>query len=143
MGLVRYEKRLYAPIDDADKEGERPDFAVLVYPGHLTADKTAGIALNPNVPVTSDTPPTFLVQAENDTMDGVHPGAGLLYRGREGWRAGGDASVCTRRARIRLAAYGETDHRLTTTGGDVAAHDRDGAGGAPLNKCLLGLSETL
>ena len=69
---TRYKKRLYAPIDDADKETARPDFAVLVYPGHLVADKKAGVVLNPNVPVTSDTPPTFLVQAENDTMDGVH-----------------------------------------------------------------------
>jgi len=27
--------------------------------------------LNPNVPVTHQAPPTFLVQAENDTVDGV------------------------------------------------------------------------
>jgi acetyl esterase/lipase len=45
---------------------------VLVYPGHLAPDKTSGLALNPNVPVTSDTPPAFLVQAQNDTMDGVN-----------------------------------------------------------------------
>jgi len=69
---TRYGKRLYAPIDDADKESVRPDFAVLVYPGHLVADKAAGLELNPNVPVTSDTPPTFLVQAQDDTTDGVH-----------------------------------------------------------------------
>lgn len=69
---TRYKTRLYAPIDDADKESARPDFAVLVYPGHLVADKQAGVELNPNVPVTSETPPTFLVQAQDDTMDGVH-----------------------------------------------------------------------
>ena len=28
--------------------------------------------LNPNIPVTHQTPPTFLVQAENDTVDGVN-----------------------------------------------------------------------
>ena len=66
---TKYRQRLYARVDDADKESARPDFAVLVYPGHLA---TANDTLNPNVPVTSDTPPTFLVQAENDTTDGVH-----------------------------------------------------------------------
>ncbi|HTT96597.1 MAG TPA: prolyl oligopeptidase family serine peptidase, partial [Rhizomicrobium sp.] len=70
---TRYQHRLYAPIDDADKESARPDFAVLVYPGHLaTDDNENSVALNPNVPVTADTPPAFLVQAENDTTDGVH-----------------------------------------------------------------------
>jgi acetyl esterase/lipase len=65
---TKYRQRLYAPIDDADKESARPDFAVLAYPGHLATDTDT---LNPNVPVTADTPPTFLVQAENDEVDGV------------------------------------------------------------------------
>jgi acetyl esterase/lipase len=69
---TKYRQRLYAPLDDADKESARPDFAVLVYPGHLAPDKTDSVALNPNVPVTSETPPTFLVQAENDKVDGVN-----------------------------------------------------------------------
>jgi acetyl esterase/lipase len=69
---TKYRQRLYAPLDAADKESARPDFAVLVYPGHLASDKTDSIALNPNVPVTSETPPTFLVQAENDKVDGVN-----------------------------------------------------------------------
>ena len=74
---TKYRKRLYAPIDDADKESARPDFAVLVYPGHLSIDveeghaETGQMRLNPNVPVTKDTPPAFLVQAENDTTDGI------------------------------------------------------------------------
>lgn len=66
---TKYQQRLYAAVDDADKESARPDFAVLVYPGHLA---TANDSLNPNVPVSSETPPTFLVQAENDHTDGVH-----------------------------------------------------------------------
>jgi acetyl esterase/lipase len=69
---TKYRQRLYAPFDDADKESARPDFAMLVYPGHLAPDKTDGNTLNPNVPVTPETPPTFLVQAENDEMDGVN-----------------------------------------------------------------------
>lgn len=65
---TKYQQRLYARVDDADKESTRPDFAVLVYPGHLATDNGS---LNPNVPVSSETPPTFLVQAENDHPDGV------------------------------------------------------------------------
>jgi acetyl esterase/lipase len=70
---TKFQQRLYAPVDDADKESARPDFAVLVYPGHLTPGKlvTDGNRLNPNVPVSSETPPTFIVQAENDHTDGV------------------------------------------------------------------------
>lgn len=68
---TRYPHRLYKSVDAADKVSCRPDFAVAVYPGHLWAGgKSYG--LNPNVPVTHQTPPTFLVQAENDKVDGVH-----------------------------------------------------------------------
>ncbi len=69
---TKYRRRLYAPVDDADKESARPDFAVLVYPGHLAPDKTDSNALNPNVPVTPETSPAFLVQAENDNVDGAN-----------------------------------------------------------------------
>ena len=69
---TKFRQRLYAAVDDADKESARPDFAVLVYPGHLAPGKTDGNTLNPNVPVTPETPPTFLVQAENDKTDGVN-----------------------------------------------------------------------
>jgi acetyl esterase/lipase len=62
---THYEQRLYPPVDAADHLSCRPDFAVVVYPAYLTLpDK--GFALTPDVPVTKDTPPTFLVQAEDD-----------------------------------------------------------------------------
>lgn len=67
---TRYEHRLYAPVDAADQVSCRPDFAVAVYPGHLRVPGKA-YRLNPNVPVNHQTPPTFLVQAEDDTVDGV------------------------------------------------------------------------
>jgi acetyl esterase/lipase len=89
---THFEKRLYPAVDAADKESCRPDFAVAIYPGHLsiaaaewdarqgakkfvvphpaTADKNLG--LNPEVPVTSQTPPTFLLQAEDDHVDSVY-----------------------------------------------------------------------
>jgi len=68
---TNFEHRLYAPVDTADKKSCRPDFAVGVYPGHLWVGGNA-YGLNPNVPVTRQTPPTFLVQAEDDHVDGVN-----------------------------------------------------------------------
>ena len=68
---THFDKRLYPPVDAADKESCRPDFAVALYPGHLwIADKK--FELNPDVPVTRQTPPTFLLQAENDPVDSVN-----------------------------------------------------------------------
>jgi len=67
---TRFNKRTYPAVDAADKESCRPDFAIALYPGHLW--KRGGpLELNPNVPVTSNTPPTFLVQAEDDPVDPV------------------------------------------------------------------------
>ncbi|MFZ0638449.1 MAG: alpha/beta hydrolase [Candidatus Acidiferrales bacterium] len=68
---TNFERRLYKPLDAADKESCRPDFAVGVYPGHLWVGGDA-YKLNPNVPVTRRTPPTFLVQAEDDDVDGIN-----------------------------------------------------------------------
>lgn len=67
---THFNKRSYPAVDAADKESCRPDFAIACYPGHLW-DWEADLKLNPNVPVTKNTPPTFLLQAENDYVDGV------------------------------------------------------------------------
>jgi acetyl esterase/lipase len=92
---THYEKRLYAPVDAADKESCRPDLAVALYPGHLSLSAAEwdarqgakkfvmphpagvsiagkGLALNPDLNVTSKTPPTFLLQAEDDHVDNVN-----------------------------------------------------------------------
>jgi acetyl esterase/lipase len=66
-----FAQRLYPPVDAADKESCRPDFAVALYPGHLRIDDNK-FALNPNVPVTRQTPPTFLLQAEDDPVDNIN-----------------------------------------------------------------------
>lgn len=77
---THFDKRSYPPVDAADKVTCRPDFAIALYPGHLspwhpddpdswTNEKQLG--LNPNVVVTSNTPPTFLLQAQNDPVDDV------------------------------------------------------------------------
>jgi len=88
------EKRLYLPQDAADKESCRPDFAVALYPGHLSIaaaewdakqgtkkfvvrhagnlpDADSSLELNPGIHVTSQTPTTFLLQAEDDHVDNV------------------------------------------------------------------------
>src|SRR6266446_4834750 len=68
---THFAKRLYPMVDAADKESCRPDFAIACYPGHLwNEDKS--FTLNPNVPVTSNTPPTFLLHAEDDKVDNVN-----------------------------------------------------------------------
>lgn len=65
---TNFARHLYAPVNAADKESARPDFAMPIYPGHLATDEDK---LNPNVPVSRHTPPTFLLQAEDDDVDGV------------------------------------------------------------------------
>jgi acetyl esterase/lipase len=67
---THFDKRSYAPVDGADNESCRPDFGIALYPGHLWTDEN-GLTLNPNVPVTSNTPPQFICQAENDPVDNV------------------------------------------------------------------------
>jgi acetyl esterase/lipase len=64
--------------------GARPDFAIVVYPGYLTADDTR-MTLIPTLTPRADTPPTFLLQAEDDP---VHVENSLVY-----FRALKDAGV--------------------------------------------------
>jgi acetyl esterase/lipase len=92
---VYFGSRLYPAIDAADQVSCRPDFAVAIYPGHLSraaAEYDAGLGtkkfalpqpdplsmadqdlgLNPDIHVTEQTPPTFLLQAEDDHIDSVY-----------------------------------------------------------------------
>lgn len=68
---TNFDKRIYPVKDEADKVSCRPDFAVAIYPGHLQASRS-GLGLNPKIPVTRETPPTFLLQAEDDHVDNVN-----------------------------------------------------------------------
>jgi acetyl esterase/lipase len=67
---THFDKRLYPTVDAADSVSCRPDFAIALYPGHL-AVREKGFVLNPDLRVTSRTPPTLLIQAENDPVDPV------------------------------------------------------------------------
>lgn len=64
---THFDKRLYDPVDAADQLSCRPDFAVIVYPGYL-AIAEQNFAPNAEIHVTEQTPPTFLVQAEDDPV---------------------------------------------------------------------------
>jgi acetyl esterase/lipase len=67
---THFDQRLYPPVDEADRVSCRPDFAIALYPGHLAIPLTHFV-LNPHIRVTSQTPPTFLLQAEDDPVDPV------------------------------------------------------------------------
>ncbi|HXR78938.1 MAG TPA: alpha/beta hydrolase [Bryobacteraceae bacterium] len=69
---THFDKRSYASVDAADRESCRPNFAVALYPGHLWLSSYKKFELNPDVAVTRQTPPTFLLQAENDPVDSVN-----------------------------------------------------------------------
>ena len=67
VASCRFDSRAYSPVDGADQFSCRPDFAVIIYPGYL-ADRKHDNALAPELTVTSNTPPTFLVQTEDDPV---------------------------------------------------------------------------
>jgi acetyl esterase/lipase len=61
---TNFDRRAYEPIDAVDKVSCRPDFTVLIYPAYLVAkDKTE---LSPEIRVSAETPPTFLIHAGDD-----------------------------------------------------------------------------
>lgn len=67
---TQYATRLYPRVDAADDASCRPDFAIALYPGHLAVPER-GFALNPDLAVTVQTPPTFLLHAQDDPVDPV------------------------------------------------------------------------
>jgi acetyl esterase/lipase len=69
---THFDHRLYRAVDAADKESCRPDFGVALYPGHLSVAENS-VALKPDTRdhITRQTPPTFLLQNEDDHVDRV------------------------------------------------------------------------
>lgn len=58
--------RDYARIDAIDDVSYHPDFQILTYPAYLVADGT--YTVSPEVAITKDTPPTFMVMSEDDPV---------------------------------------------------------------------------
>jgi acetyl esterase/lipase len=72
---THFDQRLYNAVDEADQQSCRPDFAVIIYPGYLALEEQ-NFALNQDIHVTDKTPPTFIVQAEDDP---VHVENAVVY----------------------------------------------------------------
>ena len=68
---TNYRKRAYPVSDEADKLSCRPDFGIVMFPGHMTFHTTKPFELNPMLPVDSATPPMFILQAGNDPVDTI------------------------------------------------------------------------
>jgi acetyl esterase/lipase len=69
---THFEQRSYPAVDAADAVSCRPDFALALYPGHLSlAENSFGLNPDINTHITPQTPPTFLVQDEDDHVDRV------------------------------------------------------------------------
>ena len=97
LASTAFNARAYAPIDAIDRVSPRPDFAIPVYPGHMTMEhknKTpkaiAAQELNTDIVVSPDVPPTLLIHARDDTVDPVH--YSLVYA-RELKKAGVDVDL--------------------------------------------------
>jgi acetyl esterase/lipase len=67
---THFAQRTYPPVDAVDELSCRPDFAIAIYPGHLWTPGTT-LSLRPDIRVRADTPPTFLLHAEDDNVDDV------------------------------------------------------------------------
>src|SRR3569832_755981 len=88
-----FAERTYTPVDAADALSSRPDFAIELYTGHLwihededdaTRDVT-DLILRPDIRVRPDTPPTFLLQAEDDHVDGVEQSLAYYVALQKAW----------------------------------------------------------
>ena len=65
--------RTYKAVDDADRQSSRPDFAIVLYPGHLWDERSpkTSLQLSPWVEIRADAPPTLLIHSMNDPTDNV------------------------------------------------------------------------
>lgn len=65
VASTNHAQRTYDAVDDADKLSCRPDFTLLIYPAYLV---DAENRLAKELPVTSDTPPTFIAMTADDSV---------------------------------------------------------------------------
>src|SRR3546814_12113638 len=79
LSSTAFNARSYEPVDASDQASSRPDFAIPVYPGHLTMAhknkkprEVAARELNTDIIISPQVPPTLLVLPKDDTVDPVH-----------------------------------------------------------------------
>jgi hypothetical protein len=135
-------------VDAADKESCRLDFAVALCPGHLYIDQNK-LQLNPEIHVTRETPPAFLLQAEDDHLDDVNQSLVYYYIALK------NAGVP-----VEMHSYAHGGHafglrptklpitRGPSIGGDLARDDRNDFGVGALGlrttkRALLGSARTV
>ena len=63
MTSTSFKERSYIPFDKVDSVSCRPDFCLLIYPAFLSGQK---FQLAPEIKVTSEVPPTMIIQTEDD-----------------------------------------------------------------------------
>lgn len=63
MASNSYAERTYPQVDNFDNASLRPDFCVLIYPAYLDGEN---FSISPELKVTEKTPPTFIVQTQDD-----------------------------------------------------------------------------
>ena len=63
MASNSYNERTYPKVDNVDDANLRPDFCVLIYPAYLDGEN---FSISPELKVTEKTPPTFIVQTQDD-----------------------------------------------------------------------------
>jgi acetyl esterase/lipase len=68
---TNYRKRAYSLTGDIDKTDCRPNFGIVMFPGHMTNHTSNLYELNKKLPVDANTPPTFILQAGNDPIDPI------------------------------------------------------------------------
>ena len=68
---TNYTKRVYPISDKTDEQSCRPDFGIVMFPGHMTFHTNKPYELNKTLPVNSKTPPMFILQAGNDPVDSI------------------------------------------------------------------------
>lgn len=79
LASTAFNERAYDPIDAIDLVSNRPDFAIPVYPGHLTMEhknktpkEIAAQELNTDIVISKEIPPTLLIHAKDDPVDPVY-----------------------------------------------------------------------
>ena len=75
MASNHFKTRTYPRVDGNDDVSSRPDFTVLIYTAYLTHPDDI-LKLSPELTVTNETPPCFLIQTQDD---GVKVESSIVY----------------------------------------------------------------
>jgi acetyl esterase/lipase len=68
---TNYKTKAYEITDEIDNISSKPNFGIVFFPGHMLVHNDKPYGLNKRLPVDSNTPPTFILQAGNDPVDPI------------------------------------------------------------------------